>query len=478
MHDYEKLLKPCALKIAEPAQPYLFLTERHLQVIWLEQKYFRPLTTDDGKRIEVVSPGIWNAEAGPDFLKAHLRIDGRDLHGDVEIHLNDDGWFHHQHAGDPRYNQVILHVSLWTPREAKTICTQQGKVIPRTYFEPCLTVPQLRIVQLIDLELYPYKKFLGSGRCAHAIFRKVSEEKIGEFFQNASEWRLAQKRTHLQAYADRPEQQFTAGLAMCLGYKQNPRPFLTLFEQLSTLKGVNETQLLAKGMEACGFFSEGYRKKWGESRYYQSLAELSAGTPALEHVTLQLHQIRPMNHPIRRLVYLAKWMIDPQSETRPLQLFYCWETEWAHCSRARDWSALWQKVRELLPVYQDPYWNTHYLFEEKETAKALTLLGDDLKNEIVVNVFLPLLHGEISKRGYLEEWRAFRAFYGTLPAARTSKTKYLTHRFFGDTPKGQLLNKTNMEQGAYQLHRDFCMHFEASCEGCPFVERYQAFLSA
>lgn len=185
-----------------------------------------------------------------------------------------------------------------------------------------------------------------------------------------------------------------------------------------------------------------------------------------------------MNHPIRRLVYLAKWMTDPQLASRSLQLFYCWEAAWANCRKHRDWSGLWKAVRELIPSYQDNYWNRHYLFEEKETKQPLTLLGDDVKNEIVVNVFLPLLHGEIVKRGNLEEWRAFRVFYGTLPAANTSKTKYLTHRFFGDTPKGQLLNKINMEQGAYQLHRDFCMHFEASCEGCPFVERYQAFLTA
>lgn len=263
MFDYEKILGPMPLKIAETAQPYLFLTERHLQVIWLEQKYFKPLVTEEGKRIEVISPGIWNAEAGPDFLKAHLRIDGCDLHGDVEIHLNDDGWYHHQHHLDPRYDRVVLHVSLWLPREPKTIHTHKGNAIPRAYFEPNLTVPHLRIVQLIDLELYPYKKFLGSGRCAHALFRKVSEEKIEEFFQNASEWRLAQKRTYLQSYTECPQQQFTAGISMALGYKHNPRAFLTLFDQLKTMEGASETLLVAKGMESCGFFSEAYQKKMG-----------------------------------------------------------------------------------------------------------------------------------------------------------------------------------------------------------------------
>src|ERR1700733_3251385 len=79
-------------ELAETQYPYLHITERHLQVMWLEQKYFRGLATPEGFPIEVISPGIWNSEAGPDFLKAHLRIGPDEVKGDVELHLSDEGW--------------------------------------------------------------------------------------------------------------------------------------------------------------------------------------------------------------------------------------------------------------------------------------------------------------------------------------------------------------------------------------------------
>ena len=50
------------------------LTERHLQILWLEQKLLKNLITNQGESIEVISPGIWNTGPGPDFLKAHLKI--------------------------------------------------------------------------------------------------------------------------------------------------------------------------------------------------------------------------------------------------------------------------------------------------------------------------------------------------------------------------------------------------------------------
>src|SRR5947199_203311 len=82
--------------IAERNQAYQYVTERHLQALWLEQKYFKGLMTADQNTIEVLSPGIWNLEAGPDFLKAHLKIGQREYFGDIEIHFMDGSWQHHQ----------------------------------------------------------------------------------------------------------------------------------------------------------------------------------------------------------------------------------------------------------------------------------------------------------------------------------------------------------------------------------------------
>ena len=66
------------------------LTEKHIQAIWYDPA-LRPsdLCTCDGRKVNVIHPGEWNLEAGPDFQHAVLEIG--DAHcrvtGDVEIHI-------------------------------------------------------------------------------------------------------------------------------------------------------------------------------------------------------------------------------------------------------------------------------------------------------------------------------------------------------------------------------------------------------
>src|SRR5262245_59212593 len=77
---------PRLLRIAEPAADPL--TEADLSTIWAGQR-FPPeaLATPDGHSVNVIYPGRPNFGAGPDFRDAVLQIDGRELRGDVELHV-------------------------------------------------------------------------------------------------------------------------------------------------------------------------------------------------------------------------------------------------------------------------------------------------------------------------------------------------------------------------------------------------------
>lgn len=107
--------------IQEPSGNPSGLPERLLHRIWQAQLALpRRLHTQSGPTVEVLDPGQLNAEAGPDFSNAHLRIDGLDWHGDIELHLSSGLWRTHGHERDPAYDRVILHVVLhadiWTGR--------------------------------------------------------------------------------------------------------------------------------------------------------------------------------------------------------------------------------------------------------------------------------------------------------------------------------------------------------------------------
>lgn len=470
--QYELLLEQGVQRCAELPAVAEYLSERHLQAMWLEQKYFKALITLDGQPIEVISPGIWNAEAGPDFLKAHIKIDGKEYFGDVELHLRAESWMQHGHHQDSRYDNVILHVVFW--KSDALVQTSTNRKIPQTHFEDHLTISAARIVQLIDLDLYPYKKFIGSGRCAQVLFRTLPEQEIVHFFRSAASWRLFQKRQYLKAHMEHPQFFLGGGIAMALGYKNNAEPFLELFSALLKYRNADEQHLLALAMKACGFFSDLYRKRWdGSSKYHELFTLVQNDARPLPQLQLVLNQIRPLNHPIRRMVVLVKMLCDPALEHYFQKMEESWLLHWPQLGKKQAYKQLCSHLYDLLPSYTDSYWNSHYTFEKEAREEFLPLMGENLKNEILINTFLPLLQERILARANPQELEAFNTFYGMIPASDTGKTRYLIHRYFGDTSKGDLINRADVEQGAYQLHRDFCLHYEASCVGCPFVERYK-----
>jgi Protein of unknown function (DUF2851) len=471
---YEQILENEPEKVAEPTNNYYCITERHVQVMWLNQKYFSPLQTTDGLSIEVISPGIWNAEAGPDFRKAHLKIGGKDVWGDVEIHLRDNGWYQHRHHHDPLYNHVVLHISFWKSIRPKTIINEQGASIIQSYFEEALTIPEKRIIQLIDLDLYPYKKFCGSGHCADKLFNKIPEKQIKSFLRDASLWRLEKKRKHLYARVEDPRLFFCAGIAMGLGYKDNAEAFLELFQKLVLHKKLSEETLLALALHHSGFFSDHFLKKWEASAYYHQLQEqeITEGILPSEQITLRLHQIRPVNHPLRRLAYLVKMIKDPSYPQLYQRMEAHWHASWPLLITEKDLLHHLEELCEMIPTYTDDYWNHHYTFESEPQEKYLPLIGQSLKTEMFVNTFLPLLYTSISTRNVTQEIDTFSKLYASVKGQPTRKAKYLQHRFFGETSKLSIFNKADIIQGAYQVHHDFCVHYEASCEGCPFIKRY------
>ena len=106
-------------------------SERFLQVLWNERRFCGELVTLDGRKVEVVAPGTWNVESGPDFRDAALRLDGVLLYGDIEVHRDPFDWYRHGHDRDPAYDKVILHVVWQTP-------TRQIADMP-----PCLVISGL-----------------------------------------------------------------------------------------------------------------------------------------------------------------------------------------------------------------------------------------------------------------------------------------------------------------------------------------------
>lgn len=119
--------------------PFTF-SETLLQKIWWRREFdTSALATLGGERVEVLEPGRWNLLGGPDFKDSRLRIGGREVRGEVELHLHARDWGQHGHNKDEAYDRVVLHVVLFPP-SAEVMVTRgaQQREIPVLVLLPWL----------------------------------------------------------------------------------------------------------------------------------------------------------------------------------------------------------------------------------------------------------------------------------------------------------------------------------------------------
>lgn len=105
--------------------------EADFAAAWAEGAWLgQTLRTIVGAPYTVVFQGRRGGSAGPDFRDAALaRADGSLVHGDIELHLRADNWDAHGHASDPRYNNVVLHVTL-AGDERRVTLLASGRPVP------------------------------------------------------------------------------------------------------------------------------------------------------------------------------------------------------------------------------------------------------------------------------------------------------------------------------------------------------------
>ena len=441
--------------------------ERFLQIFWNEQRFIGGLRTRDGHTLEVIHPGTWNAESGPDFRNALIKVDGETRTGDVEIHRSAQDWFRHGHERDPAYGNVLLH-AVWEMGSDPV-----GGAGPALCLElkPHLAAPWQLLIRDLQGDCYADARKLHPGRCA-LLFAADDDSFLIRMLETAGIARFHAKADTLYraGVARGFDQALYEGVWEALGYKVNREPMRSLavalpVEELRRL--VNPEMRLAVILGMAGFMPDPSQES--VSRLFgQQLPRLwdhwfCSGRSSL-NLPWKSSSLRPWNHPLRRLFAGTCWL--DRCQLRP--------DSWLR-QRVEEHAAPQELIAALV---------RDLTVGPEELARRLPgsaisglepagVLGKNRARDILVNIFLPYLfaYGRHCNRPELEELAL--AAYQLVPALQSNrKLTEAAHRLFVPPSRSrELLQQAIRQQGLMEIYQDFCVELNGNCAICPLCHR-------
>lgn len=440
--------------------------EKLLQALWFHQRIRRSsLRLVDGRPLQVLHPGFWNRESGPDFRKAIVRIgDDSPLQGDIEIDLHTAGWTSHHHGTNPNYHGVVLHV-VWectTPRKEPLLEL-------RNQLED--TWQNLAIWHGSQAE-HPWPP-MARGQCQMPL-QALDDTAQAKVLEDAARVRFEARESRLRLKARDVgwDAAFWIYLFRALGYKQNAWPMQRLGELAMTWSdaGSSQGEIEARLLGIAGLLPNELHRECPESQ--QKHRELwdywwrerhQWSEVSLPRNVWVLSGIRPANHPQRRLALASRWLADPQ--------FIARLDDWLHEPAEGGAHAAFDLLKALSPG-SDPFWCHHWTLRSQREAAFLPFLGAARTADIAVNVLLPWMFARARERGDERACEESRRRYFSWPAAQDNSILRLArHRLLkGDQSKAKLRLAAS-QQGLMQIVADFCDRSNALCENCPFPEQ-------
>ena len=348
------------LAVAEQPASY---SEDALAALWSRSHTLGgSLITETGERMRVIYPGRLSSRAGPDFRDAVLLTEhGKELRGDIELHISAPGWYDHGHHQDPNYNGVVLHVVL-SPKghvgtrqmsgiDAPIISLRSvAQELAKTDPAESATLPTLEAIRT-SVDVAYLLDIAGDAR-----FQAKSRGFALEI--NEIGWDEALYR----------------GIMDGLGYATNRKPFRALAQRIpyAALSHFryepHSTKLLA--IKAALLGPSGLMALVDDSEDPAMLRRLQKSLPKVKPMNRKdwrLFRVRPSNHPVRRILG-ASHLIHDSLDTGITEAFSVDLVEGGH--------------KSLLARLERP-----------------VQIGKSRASDILVNVMLPFLHARAEFSG-------------------------------------------------------------------------------
>lgn len=346
-------------------------SEYLLHYVWKYRLFDqRELQTTDGRKIEIIDPGMHNTDAGADFFNAKIKIEDKVWAGNVEIHQSSDDWNKHGHHVDKNYNSVILHVVELAKGDVKN---EKGLKVPQMVLKVPDGVRKNADYLLNSASNIPCKNHLPE-----------IEEKIVNSWLNVLGIERLERKTndifaHLNRFNNSWDQSFYVLLARNYGFGLNSDEF----ERLALSLPLNHVQRHSDSLfqvEALLFGQAGMLQD--ESILDDYYLQLKKEYEFLRHK----YQLKPIDG-----FLFKKLRVRPNAfpQIRIAQLAALLQQSGRLFSSILEIDD-YKQLRLYFQADTSDYWKTHYSFG-KESKKSDKYLGDSSLNTILINTVAPIL---------------------------------------------------------------------------------------
>ena len=503
-HLYGRLLQEFAGQVEERAERYgkadRNIREEIVRCLWFGS-HFNPedLATDDGRRLEVLSPGWWNVEGGPDFIRAEVLLEGAGhVLGDVEVHTNASGWYAHGHDQQPEYDDVVLHVVMWNDLGDRPPRRHSGEPVPQLTLSRFVLEEVGELVEIVDLEegaAPPEQRPVPGRYCSDALAQgRIRPEWMQRLLDCAGDHRLLTKAERARGLLERAsvEQILYESVAEALGYKHNRMPFLQLADLLPLQKlremvpadaPERERRLaLEAAFYGAGGFLEGDPSEADAetAQYLKALRKRWKGFPedvrgvqmSADHWSLG--GTRPVNYPTRRLAALSGLYAPHLPEGlfgRLVRLVSAAQPK----GRRRLDVVIRDSLTGVFTGLSHPYWSHRYVPGGKRLAKPVGLVGAERAESLLTNVLIPLLLANARSVGDDGLVERLQGVWCGLPRRQPNAVvRRMVHLLFGDhADLACMVSSARRQQGLHQLYNDFCNVLNG-CGSCVVYLAHQA----
>ena len=401
------------------------MEERFLYHIWDEGHLLPDLQCINGKNLRVLYQGQFNTGRGPDFKNAIIEADGIQVRGDIEIHMKTTDWQAHNHHEDVYYNKVILHVVFKHNSPYEITILEDGRAVDILELEHQLSEDIVKLNQNHEISDAP------AVYCD--LLSAVDKDRLTAILYSAGIRRFEGKikRFNTALSLSSFDQIFYEGIFEALGYDKNK---LNTMQIAQSLPWAVLTRYLSEGMSAeelCAIYlgSSGLLQRDSTILNPNQREKLVATWERQPYTAIrldidwQLFRIRPQNHPIKRLLYIAPFI---HSALQGGLLRHFIQRADSEEDLYNAFTAIWQE--QSLAYSEDRI-----------------ILGKSVQNNIYLNIYLPVLclwqrkmSGNTAK--VIEAYRCF-------PGLQANFVTRFMERYLGPSQIKPVKSKAIFQQG-------------------------------